>query len=1070
MISVATEDARLPMHAGEVYHRDYELSADVFVRVQVEQQGIDVALRLVGPEAEGLIDVDSPTGASGVEELAWISESSGTYSVEVAAASTGPAGAIIFRTLAQRAASATDRDFVTADAAFRRGRELVERAGWNEAKLELRASLGTWIEQGRSRREADTRYWLGRAHAGAGENELATVALERAFGLYRDTEEYLLAAVTAGRLGALRQATGHVELALGDFEVARAGFRRLGYSRGVGLMASRLGSGHFLVGDLRRSMECFDEAIESLENDRASDQELATVLVNSGGVYLALNRPRDAQQRFERAERLFRQQGDTRGLAQSLVRTANVAFRLGEVERARQLVGESIVLLLGLSETIGTEAQRDLAAARLLLGRQLKRARRLGEANAVFSEALATTRRIDDPQAAGALLLELGHLRLLEGQETAALHFFEEARELIASAGDRTGEAMAQVRSAQALGALGRHHEALENLAPALVVAESLRVASDRPDVRTDYFAFRQEYFEVAVDLSMQLHALEPQTGHHIRALETHERRRSRTLLDSLVERPTKSRSGVRPALLVREESLEEEIRRSTRTGTTVAEETVTSLLEQLRAVRGEIRAEERATPLAEREPTPIGELQENVLGPNALALVYALGSEKSYLWAVSRADIEVYELPKRALIESQTREFMALLPALGKSRIARRQRAGRQLSEWLLAPVAERLNGQLLVVVPTGALQLLSFSALPFPDSAHPGDYLVRHHPLATVPSLTTLVELRRRAGHSESAKRGIAAFGDPVFSPEDERVRRPSLSEGVPRSIGDQVPVQTREQRLVGRLGDVFGFGFERLEFSAVEVDSIARLEGEAGSLIATGFEANLDTFRQQIGSGHRILHFATHSFQNPTHPELSSLVLSLVDETGKQRDGLLSVFEIARLDLPAEMVVLSACRTGLGQRAAGEGIMGLTRAFFDAGTRTVVSSLWSVDDRSTATLMINLYRYHLQQGLEPTTALQRAQLDALEHPDSAHPHHWAGFVLQGDWAPTNATQRATGQHEERTMTEQDKAPPDLVGPGTDPFPTPDDDPNQENPKEDQQRLAEIAERELQRRNEET
>ena len=150
----------------------------------------------------------------------------------------------------------------------------------------------------------------------------------------------------------------------------------------------------------------------------------------------------------------------------------------------------------------------------------------------------------------------------------------------------------------------------------------------------------------------------------------------------------------------------------------------------------------------------------------------------------------------------------------------------------------------------------------------------------------------------------------------------------------------------------------------------------------------------------SRYRILHFATHGLLHPVLPERSGLVLSTVDEKGRPRDGFLSAPDVASLHLPADLVVLSACRTGLGREIRGEGLVGLTQAFFRAGARGVIVSSWNVRDRATADLMTRFYTHHLVERQPPGAALRQAQLALRAHPKTAAPAFWAGFTLHGDW----------------------------------------------------------------------
>ena len=150
----------------------------------------------------------------------------------------------------------------------------------------------------------------------------------------------------------------------------------------------------------------------------------------------------------------------------------------------------------------------------------------------------------------------------------------------------------------------------------------------------------------------------------------------------------------------------------------------------------------------------------------------------------------------------------------------------------------------------------------------------------------------------------------------------------------------------------------------------------------------------------SKYRYVHFATHGFIDSERPDLSAIVLSLVDEQGKPQDGFLRAHDIYNLNLPAELVVLSACETGLGKQIKGEGLVGLTQGFMYAGARRVVVSLWSVNDKATADLMARFYRGMLREKKTPAAALRGAQVEMSRQRQWQSPYYWAAFTLQGEW----------------------------------------------------------------------
>jgi len=168
----------------------------------------------------------------------------------------------------------------------------------------------------------------------------------------------------------------------------------------------------------------------------------------------------------------------------------------------------------------------------------------------------------------------------------------------------------------------------------------------------------------------------------------------------------------------------------------------------------------------------------------------------------------------------------------------------------------------------------------------------------------------------------------------------------------------------------------------------------------VVNTGFEATKQRLINERMKDYRILHLATHGLLNSEHPDLSGVILSLVDEHGKSVNGFLRLHDIYNLDLSADLVVLSACRTGLGKSVNGEGIVGLSSGFMYAGAKSVVASLWKVDDNATAEFMSYFYAAMLRDGLPPAVALRTAKLEMRKQVRWREPFYWAGFVLQGEY----------------------------------------------------------------------
>jgi CHAT domain-containing protein len=244
------------------------------------------------------------------------------------------------------------------------------------------------------------------------------------------------------------------------------------------------------------------------------------------------------------------------------------------------------------------------------------------------------------------------------------------------------------------------------------------------------------------------------------------------------------------------------------------------------------------------------------------------------------------------------------------------------------------------------------------------------------------------------------VAVLADPVFSRQDIRVK--TASRMTPATTVSQ---QSLLQRAAADLssGPNAGPYLPRLPFSRQEARAIMAAIPAGQGMEALDFDASRITATSPKLAQYQIVHFATHGLLDDKHPELSGLVFSLVDRAGKPQNGFLEMQDIYNLNLPVEMVVLSACETGLGKEIRGEGLVGLTRGFMYAGASRVVASLWSVDDVATSELMRRFYNAMFHEGLPPSSALRKAQLQMSEQERWNNPYYWAGFILEGEWRPT-------------------------------------------------------------------
>ncbi len=799
---------------------------------------------------------------------------------------------------------------------------------------------------------------------------------ELALGIWQTLGESYEQAIALYGLGLSCRQLGENQTAANHFKRALAIMRSLGNRYGEAISQTGLAWSYLYLGATDKALDNFSQALRLryAVNDRNGE---ALTLYGIGWAYANKGEPQQALDYFQRSLRLRQEFGDRRGEA---------------------------ITLVGIGQIFG----------------QL---RRWPEALPHLHRALAIVRELGDRYLEADALDRLGWTHLVLDEISIAHDYFLQALPMRQQAGDRMGEAAALYGLAQTEQRQGRLPAARDRMQASLALIESSRAEAASPQFRTSYFASVVNYYQFAIRVLMRLHEQEPSSGYAAMALQMSERARARSLLDLLAEARAELRSDVPTRLLERERALRQEInlvadRRRSRGRADASDSTwLNALMNQREEIQTQIRASSsRYAALTQPATLGLAELQQ-LLDDDTLLLEYALGEECSYLWAVTPASLESYALPGRAEIESAVRRFHSLLSD-AKQRVTRPSvksdqanrsfhEAAAWLSRMLLGPVAAQLKDKRLVVVADGALQYLPFAALPKPvaggKATHPQPPvpspqppLILDHEIASLPSASVLASLRRQLDGRRPAPKAIAVFADPVFEMTDARVN----------------PIDSRENRRTnGRRGRQTGAATTDADLSASRLPRLPFTRQEAGvvfplappdeRLLALDFAANRATATSAELAQYRIIHFATHSLLNQEHPELSGIALSLVDERGRPQDGFLRLHDIYNLKLNADLVVLSACQTGLGKEVKGEGLVGLTRGFMYAGAPRVVATLWKVDDKATAELMKHFYQALLgERRLRPAAALRAAQIALWRQNRWRDPAYWAAFALQGEW----------------------------------------------------------------------
>jgi CHAT domain-containing protein/tetratricopeptide (TPR) repeat protein len=877
--------------------------------------------------------------------------------------------------------------------------------------LPLWQSLGDRLWEASTWNETGLDHWL------LGESADGRTAFEKALAIQRETGDRYGEGVARSNLCLMDLARGELRAGLACYDQALPVLQEVKAEALVGLALLSVGRAYDVLGEPEEALSRYRLALERMKTlgDRSGE---ARTLNHLGLLYQEMGEFQEALANFGKALEAFQAMGEERWQANVLHNMGLVYQSLGESQRTFSCHDQALRLWRQVGDPQGE------AASLLSLGQAHLAQGRPGEALRFYQQALAVDRKIGDRLAEGIALSQLGRAALELGDARTALSSFDQAIEILGAAGSLADKAEALRDRGEAYARQGDPRKALESLHPALDLAratghkasearveqalaraerqlghpgearvhaeaavaaiETLRTRIGSLDLRTSFSALTHDAFELYADLLME-------AGLDRAALEITERARARTLLELLAEAGVDIQQGVDPALLGRRTSLlrrlsvraERALREPAKKG---EDPDRYAILRDLDVVEAEIRERSPGyAALTQAQPLGAAEIQA-LLDPETLLLSYALGKSRSFLWAVTAKGIESHELPGRDIVEAAARRFHQGLSAFDPADRAREAEEAAALSRMLLGPVADRLAGRRLVVVPDGALEYVPFGALPVPNpsASAPAASILDEHEVVYLPSASALAVQRKTLARRPTAPKRIALLADPVFDARDPRVaggHATASSAGRSRSPGD-VPV------------------FERLPGSRAEAEAIAALAPPGDSTLALDFDASRDLALGDSLGAYRIVHFATHGVIDAEHPALSGLALSMVGKDGTPRDGFLHLHDIYNLRLNADLVVLSGCRTALGKEVRGEGLIGLTRGFLYAGAPRVVASLWKVEDQATAALMTRFYRALWTDGMRPAAALRAAQLSLREQRRWRDPYFWAGFVLEGDW----------------------------------------------------------------------
>ncbi len=903
---------------------------------------------------------------------------------------------------AVEAARAAAAPSIEAEAKLSRG-ELRLNLGRDEpaALADLEAAKALWVAEPDWTRAARASTLAGVVLRRLGRLDEAEAAHRQALAWYEQEADRAGLGTVHHNLGALFYSRSRLDEAIIEYEASIAIRTTLGDVASTAGTLNNLATVYGNRGDLDRAMTAHRQAREvALASGSANDVAYATL--GLGSQSFALGAWQESMTFLADASKRFEALGDRSGLAFANHTLGVVYLGLGHDVDAITLLESVLPLRAHDPARLGTTLQ-SLAGAYRAAGQ-------IDDARSALESALALKRKALDRFGEAATLRSLCALELAEGRYAEALGHATLARSLAEQAKTPDGVALATALMSSATGSRpepvlaadlerqaadpvvrrvprteavlhaelarvalnqGDLDRARSHVAAALARVEQVRAGVAALDLRATYLASHADLMDLQVDILLRSHEASPAAGHDRDAFLAAERARSRRVRDALADAAL-PRSAANPAR-AREVQLENGVsaaalqldRAISRAAADVSE--LQAEFDRRSLALRNFRAEMRAQlPWRREDPSPDFDAIQQRVPEGTVLLAYWLSPHRSAAWVLTSRSLTTVALAGRSAIESGVRTLHA---AMADDAV---DADLEPVARLLLQPLEPHLQTARIAIVVDGVLEHVPFAALPLRN----GSRILDRHETLRMPAAVwmSLPAAARRAGETPR----VAVIADPVYTRDDARVAGTLSTSGLPVAAADA----TRNAPA-------------RLRFSRQEADAIAAL---TSATVLTDFRASKASLAALLVSDFDIVHIASHATQHTTRPDLSGLVLSLVDQTGRPIDGHVRLHEVIGLPLSGQVVVLSACQTVVGAELRGEGLQGLARGFLQAGARTVVASLWDVDDRATMTLMRHFYEALVRDGMPASRALERAQ--RAMHADARWraPRYWAGFVALG------------------------------------------------------------------------
>ncbi len=865
--------------------------------------------------------------------------------------------------------------------------------------------------------------FLGGVYSDLEQYEKALVYLEEALAIKRETGDREGLGAALNEAGIVYSSIGRYEKALKCHEEALAIHKELGARNDVGGDLAEIGIVYTYLSRYEKALGFFDEAL-AIHKELGARNDIGGDLAEIGIVYSYLDQHEKALGYFEEALAIHKEINARKDIGEDLAEIGIVYSSLGQYEKALKYYEES----LAIEKEIGD--RNGLGKSFGNIGNLYSDLGRNEDALKYYEESLAIYREVGDREGAAIDLTAIGSVYSVLGRYEKAYETLGESLKIGIEIGepDTLWRALCELGKASAK--LGKDLEAVSHYEKAIDTIEAMRAGLSEQETKIIFMSGKIFVYDELIGLYEKMHAQDPSKGYDKKALEIFERKQGRVFLEEMGKSGARDFSGLPGTVKESETDLENrmgkaqaniaaERSKDAKQRDAARLQALEAGLQQIRVAYRTLQEEIRAKypdyyALKYPEPASLKSIQEQVLGPDEMLLVYGVMKDSACLWVIGKKRFGFYpisigenELGQK--VNSWRKATASIMKILSGSINSPREigasvdaamkavsSEGHELYELLMPKdVGEALSGaKTLYIVPSGPLYGLPFEALVSRMEGEVPRYMVEDYPMAYLSSASLLKTLREAQARKTTKDRfPLIAFANPVYGKSEA----PGATRG-----GSEV-ADLRARAYLDMMGGSF-LELPETEEEAREIKDVLlaadssmplqlRQDASRSNVLKLNEAQKLADYRYVLFSCHGVVPDVTNRVSQP------ALVLSQPDPAGGA--GFLTMADTFGLRLDADLVTLSACNTGRGIEARGEGVVGLTRSFMYAGTPAISVTLWSVESQSAKTLSTGLYE-NLKAGRGRAEALRYIKLRMIhgeEDENYRYPFFWAPLVLFGD-----------------------------------------------------------------------